>query len=274
MAANNASMFYNTIAHAKNGGVSKSRALHLSKGDDWFEGTDGSDKVRGKGGDDILSTGKGNDRVMGGKGDDQINGGDGSDILEGGNGDDVIFGASQPISTYSPYFALDGVDDFSGAFTVLAPDDGDQMYGGNGNDTMTGGSGDDFMAGGNDDDLLYGGGGDDEMRGGHGDDILFGGDGDDILRGGHGDDQMSGGGGADTFAFGRKSGHDIITDLGAGDLLDFSDLRAFDLSAASTSDGDNLVITLGKNSSVTILDALAGGLSVADAIDDLSVVFA
>ena len=274
MSANNASMFYNTIPHHKDGGISKRGAKHLGTGSDVFDGTDGTDKVRGKGGDDILFSGEGNDRVIGGTGDDQIDGGQGSDILEGGNGDDVMNGAALEVTTYSQFFGLDGADDMGGMVTYLPPDDGDFMYGGNGNDTMFGGGGADFMAGGNDDDILHGGNDDDELRGGHGDDILFADAGDDILRGGHGDDTMTGGSGGDTFAIGHNSGHDTITDWEAGDLLDFSDLGSFDLHAAASADGDNLVIALSKHASVTLVDALAGGIVLSNAVDDLNVTFA
>src|SRR5262245_35798522 len=80
--------------------------------------------------------------------------------------------------------------DDRGANALFGGPDGDQIYGGDGNDVLLGLAWEDELYGGERNDELYGGGGADE---------LFGGNGNDILDGGVGADRMWGGGGDDTY---------------------------------------------------------------------------
>lgn len=67
------------------------------------------------------------------------------------------------------------------------------------------------------------------VKGRGGDDRLFGGGNDSLLGG---DDRLSGGSGADEFLF--AAGRDVITDLGAGDVLIMNDgLRGGGLCSTS-----------------------------------------
>ncbi len=74
---------------------------------------------------------------------------------------------------------------------------GDDLFGGDGNDTLYGLDGNDKLWGGNDRDSLFGGNGRDQLRGEDGNDFLSGGDGNDILEGGNGWDVIDGGAGND-----------------------------------------------------------------------------
>lgn len=99
---------------------------------------------------------------------------------------------------------------------------GDNLNGGNDDDTIGASDGDDTVSAGGGDDIVYGRSGNDLISGDQGDDILFGGTGSDSVQGGHGNDQiyggtghdsLSGGAGADTFYFKAGHGSDKITDF-------------------------------------------------------------
>ncbi|EGB14485.1 outer membrane adhesin like protein [Pseudodesulfovibrio mercurii] len=89
----------------------------------------------------------------------------------------------------------------------------DTIDGGAGHDYLSGGDGIDHLYGGDGNDYLFGGSGDDVLHGGAGNDHLFGGSGNDTLWGGAGDDVIDAGSGDDTVFI--SSGHDTVT-LGAG----------------------------------------------------------
>ena len=127
-----------------------------------------------------------------------------------------------------------------------APDSGDYLDGGDGNDTITAAGTDDVLAGGagNDilranagNDIIYGDatdanedgvvdpagidgevGGNDVLDGGDGDDMLHGGGGDDTLLGGNGKDSLFGGYGVDLLVGG--SGDDALQGGAGNDTVD------------------------------------------------------
>ena len=79
------------------------------------------------------------------------------------------------------------------------------------------------------------------------------------FRGGAGDDMLDGGVGIDSYRFYVGDGNDIITDADGGklrfDSLGFKVYAASDFSPSSFSkSGQNLVITLSLEQSVTIVD--------------------
>jgi Ca2+-binding RTX toxin-like protein len=91
----------------------------------------------------------------------------------------------------------------------LAPDAGDQIFGGSANDTIQGAVGTDLIVGDQGDDLLLGGDNNDTILGGGGDDILNGEAGDDSLIGNGGRDIFNGGAGDDTVVWrGDRDGDD------------------------------------------------------------------
>jgi len=106
---------------------------------------------------------------------------------------------------------------------VVSPstDNGEGVFGTNGNDVIYGLGGDDAVYGFDGDDTLYGdvgndalygGNGSDTLNGGVGDDQLFGNAGADILDGGGGNDLLQGDAGIDTYMIGRGNGFDYIID--------------------------------------------------------------
>ncbi len=159
-------------------GTGGSDALTGSFNNDMITGSDGQDALFGDEGHDILSGGLGNDELHGDSGSDHLEGGAGVDFLEGGEGDDSLDGGTGR----DLLFGGDGNDELNGG-----PGD-DILQGDAGADTLNGGSGNDLLNGtfgqGNIDqdegDVLWGGDGDDTLIIGEGD-IAHGGDGADLF---------------------------------------------------------------------------------------------
>ncbi len=127
----------------------------------------------------------------------------------------------------------------------------DVLEGGAGNDTLYGQAGNDTLSGGDGADLLYGGAGNDSLMGNYGADKLYGGNDNDTLKGGYGNDTLTGGNGKDTFIVNKGDGYDVITDATIEDTLRLgTGIVASDLKAAMK--GNNLVITIGSNQTVTL----------------------
>lgn len=105
------------------------------------------------------------------------------------------------------------------------------------------------------------------------------GKGNDILRGGDGNDRMTGGADADTFVFAGSINADVITDFETGvDKIDFTDygpISDADATAIASQAGNHVVLDLGSNGQVTLLNTDIGDLSLDDFIyilDDIFVV--
>jgi Ca2+-binding RTX toxin-like protein len=133
--------------------------------------------------------------------------------------------------------------------TPNAPDAGNYLNGGGGNDTLIGGDFADELFDAFGDNTLQGGGGNDVLTVMSGTNTLEGGQGADLLIGGVGSDTLRGGSGADVIVADTTSflvGNDTI-DGGAGDDLlkggDGSDLFIF-----RTTEGDNIIADLSVNS--------------------------
>ena len=214
-------------------------------GNDIINTGDDDDSIIGGSGNDTINAGFDDDTVDGGTGDDLIEGGEGNDSIEGGEGDDLIFGGLEDPLADLVSFPDDEPDGFG--FQDLVPENnGDELFGGAGNDTifgqddddsLFGGTGSDFLDGGVDDDLIEGGDGSDELVGGQGnddlsgdegDDVLFGGDGEDLITGGEGKDVQFGGFGSDTF-FGGNGGDVVV----GGEDPDDSDIDVLDLTGSN-----------------------------------------
>ncbi len=212
--------------------------------------------VVGSGFNDIIIGDARANILSGGAGKDDVRGGAGHDKVHGGAGDDKVFG-----------------------------DDGDDYVdGGDGNDTLNGGAHNDVLMGGVGNDGFFGGGGNDKLYGGDGNDRLYGDGGNDTLSGGAGNDIMTGAGfnnggarGNNTYlweradvvtAGGTSNGLDHITDFGAGDRLDFSQLFTIHPSAAhdavrltDTASGIVVAVDMGGTSGfidVVVLDNVHG----------------
>jgi Ca2+-binding RTX toxin-like protein len=200
-------------------GNSFANTLSGAGGNDEIFGLGGADTLFGGAGNDVLGGGDGNDTLDGGANDDTLNGGAGYDILTGGTGRDTL-------------------------------DDGEEMYGGFGDDTYivrtagrifseTADGGRDavfshisFTLPTNFEDLVLeedpdaingfgnalgnmisGNDYDNELRGFDGQDTLAGGGGNDVLRGGNQNDTLHGNEGDDTL---RGDGGDDVMSGGIG----------------------------------------------------------
>lgn len=146
--------------------------------DDLVTGGDGQDALFGDEGNDTLMAGAGNDELYGDSGDDELHGEAGVDFLDGGEGDDILDGGAGR----DLLFGGEGDDVLYGGAA------NDFLQGGQGADTLDGGSGDDTLDGlygdggtdTDDGDVLWGGDGDDRIILGHGD-MAHGGEGADTF---------------------------------------------------------------------------------------------
>ncbi len=213
-------------------GGANSDTLIGGAGRDQLHGEDANDYIDGESGDDALYGGGGTDTMIGGEGADLLDGGAGADILQGGNGDDTYYvdagdiiggetasGGNDTVVVVA-HSSLDYVLAANLENVTLTPtagvvwtignaldnritgnDDGNFLFGLEGNDKLFGQGGNDYMEGGDGADHLFGGAGNDELAGDEGVDYLDGGDGNDVLAGGDGPDTLVGGAGDDIFVF-------------------------------------------------------------------------
>ena len=104
-------------------------------------------------------------------------------------------------------------------------------------------------------DQLQGGTGADNLNGGSGYDGLSGGNGADTLTGGTGNDTLQGDSGADTYVFSQTDGKDVINNYDTDasvDVVKFTDLASFGISAISAVNSYHLLIQYGSNSALTV----------------------
>ena len=223
-------------------------------GNDELHGGRGSDVIYAGQGADQLFGDEANDQLYGDLGDDQIDGGDGADTIFGGDGNDLIDGG--PNADWIE--AGSGVDTVSGGIgddIILGQGGNDDLSGDQGDDFIHGGEGVDLIRGGADNDVLvagagigdqlFGGDGDDTITGssdgmptdpdffdtqlfgdvidaGPGNDTVFGLGGADLIRGGDGDDHIESGSGSDYVLAGAGQdwvfvGHDLGETVYAGE---------------------------------------------------------
>jgi len=142
--------------------------------------------------------------------------GAGDTSVEGASADDVITVDASELASDN-VLTLTGASSFTvhtlsgsldasgatGAVTMVATGNGQELSGGSGDDSLTGSAGADRLAGGAGADFLDGGAGGDVLKGGDGDDLLFGGE--DSAT-----DYLSGGAGTDYAIFlGQRSDYTI-----------------------------------------------------------------
>lgn len=179
---------------------------------------------------DVISSFAGDDRVLALSGNDLVQTGAGDDLVHAGRGDDTVYGNRNA----------------------------DLLFGNRGSDTLRGNLGQDRLYGNQGDDVLQGGRGSDALFGGRENDSLVGGAGDDTLYGGRGSDTLVGGTGADSFVF--THGHDVIADYSAEE--DWLVVTRDDLLAYAEQVGEDVLVTINKNTSLTLLDTLIDDIKV------------
>ncbi|HZA93314.1 MAG TPA: calcium-binding protein, partial [Gemmatimonadales bacterium] len=199
--------------------------LFLKTGQGWLWGGFGDDHLKGGSLGDYLFGGYGHDKILGRGGDDVIRGGDGKDELRGEQGADTILGGTG----------------------------NDSVKGGSGNDDLHGHAGNDRINGNDGQDIIHGGLGNDTMNGGSGNDLIFDGAGNDVLKGGPGDDEFS-------FSFAQGGGKERVTDFRPGEdtiiieSIDYESFEAMMEGGFAVQSGDDVVITYGLGSTITIED--------------------
>ena len=182
-------------------------------GDDTIHAGDDDDTIYGGTGDDRIDGGFDDDVIFGGAGDDILEGSEGNDLIDGGAGDDRIYGGLEDAFADRVSFPDDQPD--ANGFRDLVPENnGDRLFGGDGDDRLWGQDDDDTLFGGRGDDYLDGGVDDDMLAGDDGDDTILGNQGNDRIIGGKGGDRLFGGAGADLIA--GNAGDDVIAG-GIGD---------------------------------------------------------
>jgi Ca2+-binding RTX toxin-like protein len=146
----------------------------------------------------------------------------------------------------------------------------DEIDGNGGNDSLYGEQGKDELDGDAGNDKLFGGPGNDELDGGPGNDVLNGEAGRDWLEGDRGRDVHTGGADADVFEFNRLDGHDTITDFTNGvdriHIDDFSRSALESLIANAREVGNDLVLTISPEATVTIMNMTRALLDMRDFI--------
>ncbi|UTW56305.1 CHRD domain-containing protein [Kordiimonas sp. SCSIO 12610] len=261
--------------------------LGARAGDDTVDAGAGNDLVFAGSGDDSVSAGSGNDLVFAGSGNDTVSADSGNDTVFVGSGNDVVTGGSGNDNIFAGS-GNDNVDAGSDDDTIFASLGNDTLDGGDGDDQIFASLGDDVVSGGAGDDRIFGGVGNDVVNGDAGIDVIFagngndtvdggadndiirGGNGDDTINGGTGNDQLFGNGGADVFVFDLNAGNDTVRDFREG--IDVIDLDAFDianfaaLEAISEQVGNNVIITLDANTSITLNNTQLDDLSATDFI--------
>ena len=270
-------------------GNDRANVLDGRGGNDTLKGFGGNDTLLGGSGDDTYdftgSTLFGNDRIEDVSGNDTIVidnvpqtinsiGISVLDISTSHVGNDLKITVPNGTVTVTNHFAGEQVETIvvNGTSFVLA----NGTIGGNGSGILTGTDGNDTLDGNGGNDMLFGGAGNDHLIGDKGNDLLNGGSGKDMLDGGlgkdqliggAGDDQLTGGQAADAFVFGPGFGHDVITDFTHDDRVEFDGgvfQNAQQVLAASQQVGDNTVITVDANNSVTLQDVALQSLHAKD----------
>ena len=190
-------------------------------------GTSQNDTITGTNANSIIEAGAGNDRVNGGAGDDTFIDGAGDDRYDGGTGYDVLDYSKATRSVVVDDGNVSGMGDdrYSNVEKIIGSSFSDSFYGGKAVETFDGGAGNDYF------------------------------------RGYEGSDIFTGGAGNDTFVWrekdvvsGKKSqGVDTITDFGAGDRLDLSEITDGVL-------GLNWLFGVDPASQVQVTDTSAGSM--------------
>jgi Ca2+-binding RTX toxin-like protein len=250
-------------------GSSGADQLFGEGGNDKLYGGSENDQLWGGAGDDYLDGSSGDDQLVGGTGNDQLYGGVDTDVLDGGAGNDILDGSSGEDQLFGGA-GNDSLDGGVDADLLAAGDGNDIIHGGSGQNVVVAGAGNDAIDVGTDRDFIDAGAGDDTITSDSSSDFIAAGKGNDTINTGTDRDLMAfnRGDGADlvvgsgwdrdTLSLGggiryadlslRKSGNDIVIDMGQGDSITFKDWYA---SSARRSIDTLQVVTVGGDYSTT-----------------------
>lgn len=181
---------------------------------------------------------------------------------------DFVGQRGSPVTPPAPPQQNRDIDGTNADNTLTGGAGNDDIDGFGGNDRLTGAGGNDDLDGGSGNDSLFGGDGRDDLDGGTGTDLLEGGAGNDTLDGGRGNDRLTGGAGADLFEFERGDGRDLITDFRNGEdrieLDGFSAQQVQTIISGARQQGNDVVLTLSPDSSVTLQNFTLSNLDASD----------
>ena len=123
---------------------------------------------------------------------------------------------------------------------------------GAGNDIVWSSAGDDLIYGGSGNDRVFAGAGDDYVSGDGGNDDLYDGAGNALLAGGRGADRITLGGGHDVVAFNRGDGRDTVRGVGAAVVSLGGGIEYRDLALRKS--GADLLVEVGAGERITLKD--------------------
>jgi hypothetical protein len=126
----------------------------------------------------------------------------------------------------------------------------DFVNGGGGTDVLDGGLGDDVVEGDSGNDKLYDLAGRNMLSGRGGNDDLFDGAGSALVIGGRGNDRVTLGGGRDVVAFNRGDERDVVRGTGQAALSLGGGIRYQDLALRRS--GDDLIVEVGNGERITL----------------------
>jgi Ca2+-binding RTX toxin-like protein len=159
--------------------------------------------------------------------------------VSGTAGDDLLYGGT-------------------GNEALMAKGGNDYLFGDTGDDVLKAASGNDILQGGSGDDAMHAGSGRNLLDGGSGDDLIYGGRGAGLIIGGSGNDIIRTARGHDVIVFNRGDGHDLVyadregnNTLSLGGGIRYEDLRF-------RKSGNDLVLELGGSDSITFKHWYAG----------------
>ncbi|WP_269915564.1 calcium-binding protein, partial [Acinetobacter sp. HY1485] len=224
-------------------------------------GTSGNDMLKGGAGNDLylFSKGHGQDTIYDYEGQNLIQFTDvkASEVTFSKDNDDLILSGYNGSDSVRVQYFFSSSDYQGESFifndqTIGAKDVFDMTFvfnGTSGNGYMSTWIGKSIVNAGGGDDTVYTSDKDDYLDGGADNDTLNAGGGNDILVGGTGNDTLNGGAGNDTYLFSKGHGQDTIYDYEGQNLIQFTDVKASEVTFSK--DNDDLILS-GYNGSDSV----------------------
>jgi YD repeat-containing protein len=222
-------------------GTSNADTITGDRSDDTVHAGSGADTVYGRTGHDTLYGGAQNDRLFGEGGHDKLYGETDADSLWGGAGDDLLDGGS----------GQDQLFGGSGNDTLRGGTDMDLLAAGDGDDLIESGTGTAVVVAGRGNDRVTTGTNADFVDAFEGDDVITALAGNDFIAAGKGNDRIDAGQDKDIIAFNRGDGADtVVTTSWQSDAVSLGGgIRYTDIALRKS--GNDLVLELGQGDSMT-----------------------